>query len=724
MAADETLVSGTTAGRDGVERSGDEIGPYRLVSPLGEGGFGTVWLAERRQPFVQRVALKIIKPGMDSKAVIARFEQERQSLALMAHPGIARVLDGGLTALGRPYFVMEYVRGKPITEFADERRLSIRDRLRLFTQVCEAVQHAHLKGVIHRDLKPTNILAFDVEGGEPSVKVIDFGIAKATQHAATAQTVFTETGQMIGTPEYMSPEQADPTGEDIDTRSDVYSLGVILYELLSGVTPLDPRELRSKAYREQQRIIAETEPPAPSTRLSTAASGDSAHAARVADRRRVQLPELVRSLRRELEWIPLKAMRRERQERYQSATDLARDVRNYLEGKPLVAGPEGAWYRVRKFVRRNRAMVAGTSAVAAALVVGLGLALWQWREAVRARDEADQRGREAVAVKDFVVESLVASDPMQGGRRDLTVKEAMAVAIGKLEAGALRDQPETEAALQLTIATVLAGGADFDHAARLADAAVRTLERVHGPDDIALAQAINNLASIQDRLGRTADAEALHRRALAIRERALGPDHGDVAFSLNNLAGILWAQGRTEEAMAMYERALAIRERAFGPTHPLVGNTINNMAVLNIKAGNLPRAEELLRRALAVQEAALSPDHPDLAMPLNNLAYLCDEQKKHADAEALNRRALVIREKSLGPTHPEVAGSLNNLAWSLNAQGKRAEARECYVRALSIWEPARGAEDPQVVKVKGRIAEIDAAGGRADGSAPAAPAPR
>ena len=251
----DSAPSGSTAATGSVEQAGDQVGPYKLLSLVGEGGFGTVWLAERREPFVQRVALKLIKPGMDSKAVLGRFEQERQALAVMNHPGIARVLDGGLTPAGRPFFAMEYVKGEPVTEFCDRLKLGIEERLKLFEQACEAIQHAHLKGIVHRDIKPGNILAFAVEGEGPRLKVIDFGVAKAMSHAMTAHTVFTETGQMIGTPEYMSPEQADPTGEDIDTRSDVYSLGVVLYELLSGLTPLDPRDLRAKGYREQQRII-------------------------------------------------------------------------------------------------------------------------------------------------------------------------------------------------------------------------------------------------------------------------------------------------------------------------------------------------------------------------------------------------------------------------------------------------------------------------------------
>jgi len=707
---DETITgSGTGAGDDGLESAGQQVGPYRLISVLGEGGFGTVWLAERRQPFVQRVALKIIKPGMDSKAVVARFEQERQSLAVMAHPGIARVLDGGLTDRGRPYFVMEYVRGKPITRFADERRLSLRDRLRLFVQVCEAVQHAHLKGIIHRDLKPTNILAFDVEGGEPSVKVIDFGVAKATQSGQAAQTVFTETGQMIGTPEYMSPEQADPTGEDIDTRSDVYSLGVVLYELLSGLTPLDPRELRAKAYREQQRLIAELDPPTPSTRLSTVATKDTQLAARIGESRREPLPALVRSLRRELEWIPLKAMRRERQDRYQSATDLARDVRNYLEGKPLVAGPESSAYRVRKFVRRHRGAVLTGSLVAASLVVGLGLATWQWREAVAANEAAQLSQREATAVKDFVLDALVVSDPKQGGRRDITVREAMAKAAAKLESGSLREQPEVEASLQLAIGIVLAGAGDLDGAMPLLKASVATRERVLGPDHPDVAQAIGNMASVLEYMGRDAEAEGMHRRALAIRERALGPDHVDVAGSLNSLGGVLWVLGEREEGMRCLERALDVRERALGRNHPAVGNTLNNIAVLAIKSGDRVRGEEFLRRALAVQEASLTPDHPDLASPIANLAYLCDDLGRHADAEALGRRAVAIREKSLGPDHPDTIIAVSNLAWSLKAQGKRDEALACYRRALPVFEATLGPDHAQVAKTRARIAELEAA---------------
>ena len=370
------------------ERAGDEIGAYTLVSKLGEGGFGAVWLAERRKPFTQRVALKIIKAGMDSRSIISRFEQERQTLAVMNHPNVARVIDGGVTPAGGPYFVMEYVKGQPITDFCDARALSNRDRLALFIQVCDAVQHAHSKGIIHRDLKPGNILVSAADGEHPLVKVIDFGVAKALTQLDTDELAKEEEGKMVGTPEYMSPEQAEAENDQIDTRSDVYSLGVILYELVSGVLPFDSGELRKKTYAEIQRTIREEAPPSLSVRLSVIKEKRSSQMQQIAKGRGATFERLLRDLRRELEWIPLKAMRREPKNRYQTAAAMAEDIRRYLDGLALEAAPRSSAYRLRKYVRRHLVFVLASAAVLVALVTGLALTFWQWREAVDARSLA------------------------------------------------------------------------------------------------------------------------------------------------------------------------------------------------------------------------------------------------------------------------------------------------------------------------------------------------
>jgi Tol biopolymer transport system component len=478
-AADEEQVAPTATISPWLERLGSQIGRYELLSVLGEGGMGMVYLAEQKRPIRRQVALKIIKPGMDSARVIARFEAERQALALLDHPNIAHVFDAGTTNSGRPYFVMEYVKGLPITEHCDRRKLGIEDRLALFLQVCHGLQHAHHKGIVHRDIKPSNILVA-VQEDRAIPKIIDFGVAKAMSQPLTERPLATEDSRLLGTPEYMSPEQAEMAHEDIDTRSDVYSLGVLLYELLTGMLPFDVTALREGGIERVRQVIRETAPKTPSRRLTSL--GEEAR--KIADSRRMEVAALARRLHRELEWVPLKAMRKERQERYRSAAELADDVENYLSGAPLIAGPPGALYRLKKLVQRHRVFVAAAAVVAATLCVGLVVSTAMYVRAQRALEALTSLESDVEADRILsTVQRLHAEGRYQAALTEMetNIRGEMLTAKGRLlharllsEVGRLSDavaelaeltaeSPETAGAAHYLLAAIYAGS-DSDKA--------------------------------------------------------------------------------------------------------------------------------------------------------------------------------------------------------------------------------------------------------------------
>jgi non-specific serine/threonine protein kinase/serine/threonine-protein kinase len=727
------------------EAPGKRVGPYKLLEAIGEGGFGVVFMAEQDQPIRRKVALKVLKPGMDSRQVVARFEAERQALALMDHPHIAQVFDGGETDTGRPYFVMELVRGVPITEFCDRNRLPVQERLRLLVSVCHAVQHAHHKGVIHRDIKPSNVLV-TLHDGVPVAKVIDFGIAKATAQSLTDKTLFTGYGQMIGTPAYMSPEQAEMSGLDVDTRSDVYSVGVLLYELLTGTTPIDATRLRSAGYAEVQRMIREEEAPPPSSRLSTLGE----RATVVAGHRGTEPRQLARLLAGDLDWVVLKALEKDRNRRYQSPGRLAEDVDRYLRREPVVARPASAAYRLVRFTQRHRGAVAAAAAVVLALVAGTAVAAWQAvaatrakRDALAAAETARQKEAQTRAVLDFVKKHiLAAAQPKRQGvglGRGVTLQRAIEAAL-PVVAESFADQPLVEAQLRMTLGAAFQDLGEAPIAADQYERA-RALYTTHlGPDHAETLTSMDQLANCCDDRGQYATALKLRQDVLALRTAKLGPEHADTLLSMvalaashqalgqhpealklretavpllqaklgpehlqtlasmHNLANSYYFFGRYPEALKLYKEAVALRKRRLGPDDIDTLMSMNNLAATYAALGQGPEARDLYEETLALRKAKLGLTHPHTLLSMNNLANCyADLLGLHDKAYELRKQTLELRRAKLGPTHPETLMSMNNLANSLGALGQHAAALRLREEALAQEKVQLGIDHPETL---------------------------
>ena len=729
------------------ERPGDRIGPYKLLEQIGEGGFGVVFMAEQERPVRRRVALKVIKLGMDTRDVVARFEAERQALALMDHPHIARVFDAGSTAAGRPYFVMELVRGLPVTEYADKHKLSTRDRVALAAQVCRAVQHAHGKGVIHRDLKPTNVLVTTADD-RPTPKVIDFGIAKATQSKLTDRTLFTGHRQLIGTPQYMSPEQADSEGVDVDTRTDVYSLGVVLYELLTGTTPTDGRALRSAAFEAMRRMIRDAAPARPSTRLS----GLGATLDTVATNRGTDARQLGRQLHGELDWIVMKSLEKDRSRRYDTAAALADDLGRYLAGEAVLAGPVSTAYRLRKAAWRHRAAVALGGAIAACLLLGVAgtsfglvqarrqraaaeanagravlaerrateqaaIAEAQRQDAVAQRRAADAKSAEATATLDFLRNDVLAkASPSQ--TRDARVSRTL---VDALITPALRtidrrfaDQPMVRAGVRQTLAATLLDLGRPDLAEPQAKAAWDARRQAEGDDGPDALSALNDYAMAVAGQGRPAEAEPLFARCLAARRHAQGADGPDALMSLNNLALSVDAQGRHAEAERLYRQLWDARRRVQGDDHPDTLMALNNLALAIDGQGRQAEAERLDAQCWAARRRVLGDDHPDTLSTLNNYAITVDGQGRHAEAEALYKQCWEARRRVQGDDHPETLTAMDNYALAIDRQGRHAEAERLQRPLWDAYRRVLGDDHPDTLTALNNLALSVRGQGRLD----------
>jgi len=721
------------------------IGPYRLHELLGEGGMGSVYRAVQLRPVQREVALKVVKLGMDTKEVVARFESERQALAVMDHFNIAKVLDAGASDSGRPYFVMELVRGVPMDEYCDTHKLGTRDRLEIFIQVCDAVQHAHQKGVIHRDLKPSNVLVA-VQDQRPVPKVIDFGIAKAIGSTLTDHTLVTALGQALGTPAFMSPEQAERSGLDVDTRTDVYSLGVMLYQLLSGALPFD-RDALLKPDFVVQHLLRERDVPTPSARLSALADTQET----VARNRHTDVRTLRRELTGDLDWIVMRAMAKDRTRRYGTASDLAEDLRRFLNGDPVSARPPSTAYRAMKFARRHRGSMAAGVALLLSLAGGAAVSTAGFVKAARNAALASDEAARAEAVRAFLDRMLRAGDPVRGSGPNTTVREVLDAASAEVEDGAFLNRPLVEISVRRSIGGTYMLMGLYEEAGKHLDAARLLLQRTPDASPMETVHLLDELGQLRRRQGELKASEALYQEALAVADAAgfthdagegeelvndvrndlglvlrsmdrideaaeiledlaasqralLAGDDLDLATTLNNLALVKRAQGDIDSAIRLFRETLEVLRGAVGESHIYVAAVLESIGSLEQRRGHLEAAEDLMQESLAMRREVAGPRHPDVVNGLNGLGLLYVEMDRLDDAERTLEEALQLSTEVLGPEHDETGSVLNSLGLLHLRRQDPAAAEAAFRRSVAIREASLGARHRNTLNTNANLA--------------------
>lgn len=673
------------------------IGPYRILREIGHGGMGTVYEAEQENPR-RSVALKIIKADRVSAESLRRFEHEAQILGRLQHPGIAQIFQAGTADTGygpQPYFAMELIRGQRLKSFVEQQGLGIRQQLELIAVICDAVHHAHQNGVVHRDLKPANILV--TETGQP--KILDFGVARVTDSDLQVTTLRTDVAQLIGTIPYMSPEQASGDPRELDNRSDVYALGVITYELLSGRLPY---ELQERMIPDAVRVIREEDP--------------------------TPLSSINKLFRGDVETIVAKSLEKEKARRYQSAAELGADIRRYLRDQPITARPPSTVYQFRKFARRNKMLIGGVIAVFVVLTGGAAVSTWQAIRATRAERSAGQRlilARQAQAqaeanairatqeaakyeaVTAFLQEMLAAVDPsVTPGGLGVTVREVLDQAAAKIDQGSLNDHPEIEAAVRFTIGSTYRALGAFGPADHHLRRALELRKSLFGERHATVAHTMNKIARVLQESGKHEQAETLFRQTLAIRRGLFGDEHADVATSLNNLGYLLHLRGSFTEAEALHREALAVRSKLFGEEHVDVATSLNNLAVLLYATGDLVEAERLFRRSLDMDRKLRGELHPNVAATMNNLALVLQNREEWNQAESILREVLSMRREMEGEEHAHFATALNNLAVLLRKKGDLETGESFYRQALAIQRRLLGDEHPDTVRTLRNLASL------------------